>query len=151
LDLTLFKGVKQFYIPINLACIFAGKAVKNFLAQDKRTFHLWAKLDYLVILMLKRNHQMLHALNTGSLCASGCRFHSLEQALPDGKRSVTLYKLVTWKIKISQRRDTGYFGYYSTHRTLSREHRLDKNAWFHIAAQTKLQYSLDFKSLLKSI
>jgi hypothetical protein len=35
-------------------------------------------------------HQMLHALNTGSLCAIGCRFHNF-RALPDGKRSVTLY------------------------------------------------------------
>jgi len=67
---------------------------KKHLVQDKLTFHLWAKLDYRVLLMgreeKKKIHQMLHALNTGSLCASGCRFHNF-RALPDGKRSVTLY------------------------------------------------------------
>lgn len=64
---------------------------KKHLVQDKLTFHLWAKLDYLVLLIKKKNlHQMLQVLNTGSLCAGGCRFHSF-RALPDGKRSVTLY------------------------------------------------------------
>lgn len=38
----------------------------------------------------KTFNQMLHALNIGSLCASGCRFHNFT-ALLGGKRSVTLY------------------------------------------------------------
>jgi len=43
---------------------------KKHLVQDKLTFHLWAKLDYLVLLIGGREgkNQMPHTLNTVTVC-----------------------------------------------------------------------------------
>jgi len=40
---------------------------KKHLVQDELTFHLWAKLDYLVLL-IGGGDQMLHALNMVTVC-----------------------------------------------------------------------------------